>query len=960
MKNKNYLRKILPMLCMVFGSVLMYAQGTISGMVTDEAGEPLIGANIIVQGTTDGTVTDFDGTYSFSTSQSFPLTLEVSFTGFSSQEIEVASPTSDLNIIMTAGVLIGEDVVISASRKREKVQEAPASISVLSARKLEGSPQVNPTRNLVNTPGVQIQQQSAGSMNIEMRASAGVFGTSVFPIKDYRSLVGPGIGTFTSGAAGLNNVDLQRIEVVRGPGSALYGPGVTSGVVHFITKNPIDFPGTTVQLYGGEGNSYGFALRHAGTTDSKKFGYKVNAAYDRGDEFKLDGSEGTVGADGSFTRQLDKFRSTIVRPAVTNSRVDQTQPGKTLITLEPDENGNVMADNFKAFSTDLTLEFRPQDDLSFTLAGGFIQSSGVFYNDLGEGLAQAKEVWTQARMQKGGLFAQVFYVDNDGGAEDRPTFLYQTGNMASVARKQLEGQVQYNFQTDFLNADWTAGADYRSAISDSKSLTYGSREDDDDYGIIGGYLQGKFGLSDKLDLVLAGRYDTFSFLDQSSFSPRAALVYKASPKHTFRASFNRASRPPSALELAIDFPVNAPVPGVFDFWHVGQKEQHNFDNNNGIEFLNQNVVAAGIAAALGIDAARLLPLAQLLPDNLPASLLGTGGLSNDMIHQFAAGTLLATMQANGIPAPLIAGMQQFLEANAITGNNGLFYGVNVFEANAPLNELIPTNKPVLNISNTLEVGYKGLFGDKLGISLDIYRITSKGFSDFTQIAPLITLQGADVSAFNALSQQIAGFLIQNGVPQESAVALAGAYGTTANLIPNFYGTGTVESNLVPQGDGILHVATGYRIYPDAELTYWGSDLGLEYFVNNNLSLFGNYSWVNENVFDGEDLGEGADSPLSFALNAPKHKFRLGLNYSSPSGFRGNLSFQHDDSFMASVGQFSGPTDEKNLVDAGIGYKFDNGLSIDLTATNLFDQKYRTFRNMPMIRRRVLGKLTYSF
>ena len=61
---------------------------------------------------------------------------------------------------------------------------------------------------------------------------------------DYRSLVGPGIGTFQSDQSGISRIDLERIEVVRGPGSALYGPGVTSGVIHFITKNPIDHPGT--------------------------------------------------------------------------------------------------------------------------------------------------------------------------------------------------------------------------------------------------------------------------------------------------------------------------------------------------------------------------------------------------------------------------------------------------------------------------------------------------------------------------------------------------------------------------------------------------------------------------------------------------------------------------------------------------------------------------------------------
>ena len=117
-------------------------------------------------------------------------------------------------------------------------------------------------------------------------------------------------------------------------------------------------------------------------------------------------------------------------------------------------------------------------------------------------------------MQKGGLFAQVFYVNNDGGTQDNPTFLYQTGNEKHlVARQQLEGQLQYNFSVPvLLNADFTAGIDFRQAINDTENLVYGRNERDDDYRIFGTYLQGKFELGKKLDLVLAGRFDTFNFL----------------------------------------------------------------------------------------------------------------------------------------------------------------------------------------------------------------------------------------------------------------------------------------------------------------------------------------------------------------------------------------------------------------------------------------------------------------
>ncbi len=947
---------------LLLSTVALQAQTTISGVIMDaELNEPLIGANVIIIGTTIGASTDLDGAYSITSEQPLPWNLEVSYTGFSPKTITVTGSNPSLNVNLAASALIGQEVVVSASRRREKVQEAPASVSVLSAKKLLGTPQTDATRNLINVPGVQIQQQSASRINIAMRGGSGLFGTSAFPIKDYRSLVGPGLGTFASDASGISNIDLDRIEVVRGAGSALYGPGVTSGVVHFITKNPIDHPGTTLQVYGGELNTFGGAIRHA-TKVSDKFGFKVNVIYNRGDEFTLDGSEGTFAADGTFTSQFDKFQTTIKKPALTAAgNVDDKAAGTTLLNLERRADGNVMQDDFWNMGSDITLEFRPQDDLSITVAGGMNQASSVFYNDLGEGLSQLTEFWGQARIQKGGFFAQFFTVNNNGGTDEKPTFLYQTGNKSPVGRKQYEAQLQYNFDVpSLLDANFTFGVDYRLAQSDTEGLVYGRNENDDDFNIVGTYLQGKFALAQKLDLVLAGRFDKFNVPDESAFSPRAAIVFKAHPKHTFRASYNQASFSPTALTWNIDFPVNSPVPGFFDFWLSGQRNVQSFDNATSIEFLNHNVTAAGISAATGIPIETLAPLAGALPQELPKGLLGTGGLTNEFVHTFAAGSLQGAMEALGLGGfiPAIAPIL----ADAPTGNNGVFIGVNAFEAPGSAgfinNNLTNTIVGKIGSVKTYEIGYSGLLGDKMGASLDFYRITSRGGSDFTAIAPLIGLQNFSQDPFVAKAGELIAALAGAGLPVENATALVSqAYGGTAALIPNFYGTGTVESDQVPQGDGIVHVAAGYRIF-DAPYTRYGADLGLNYYVNDKLSFFGNYSWLNDTQFE-RSQGDGSEPFLAF-INSPANKFRLGFNYGAEFGFRSNLSFQHDDEFVASVGQYSGLVQAKNLVDAGVGYVFNNGLALDLTAQNLFDNEYRAFANMPLIGRRVLGKLTYNF
>lgn len=945
---------------LVFATFMLNAQNTISGTVTDaETGEPLIGTNILLSGTATGTTTDLDGKFSISNDAPFPWTLDVSYTGYASQEIEVTSASSTIAIQLQPGAVIGQEVVISASRRREKVQEAPASITVLSARKLEASPNDNPVRNLINAPGVTIQQQSAARINIQLRGDGGLFGSASFPILDYRSLVGPGLGTFDNLNSPLNNIDIERIEVVRGPGSALYGPGVTSGVVHFISKSPIDKPGSTIQLIGGELSTFGVAARHA-TKVSDKFGFKINAVYKRGNEFTLDPD------DERDAQQIALFQPTVSEPAVTNGVVDATKAGRQLLDqndLDPDGDGNFMQDFWNQTVLTAAFEFRPQDDLSVNIAGGFNNASAVFYNSQGEGLSQATETWAQARMQKGGFFAQAFYLRNNGGTDKKPTFLYQTGNITTINREQLEAQLQYNFDLpNFLNSNWTAGFDYRSSIADTRNFVYGRNEEDDDFGIAGLYLQTKLELDKKLDLVLAARGDRFNFTNENAFSPRAVLVYKPSTTHTMRFGYNQAWGAPSQLQVNIDFPVSSPVPGAFDIWLLGNKEAQTFAANPEIKWNG------------------LLPFPNV-PVGTPGMPLGfvqgavTAAAGADILGAVAQGLIAQ----NAAFEALIPGINAFLTnpANFADGTTGTLLGINLFNQQPLGTSSAPA--AALRKETTWEFGYKGLIANKLAVSLDIYNREIDGATLFTAISPSYGLLGLDQMGTDlgaGVAAKLTPFLIEQLKPLEpglpasaeviaAQIAAAYAAGYTAGgnafadgiaPLANGFILGAVETQQLPD-NGVTHVAAGYRTFE--EYSYTGVDFGLEYYVDADLSFFGNYSYISENIFNPVIRGTDGDTEMT-SISAPKNKFRLGANYAPELGFRANLAFQHDDTYTVFLGQFSGETDVRNLVDLGIGYKFDNGLSIDLSAQNLFNTEYRYFPGFPKIGRRTLATLTYTF
>jgi len=961
---------ILLLSIMCFG---LSAQTTIRGVVTDDnTGEVLIGANVLLAGTAEGTITDFDGTFEINTSQSLPVELEISYTGYTSKTMTATSANVG-NISLMEGLLLTDEIVVSASRRREKIQEAPASISVISARKMAATPATNPARQMLSMPGVTIQQQSAERINIQLRGDGGLFGSASFPIIDYRSLSGPGLGTFDSNNSPLSNIDLQRIEVVRGPGSALYGPGVTSGVVHFITKSAIDMPGTTVELMGGELNTFGGTIRHA-TKVSDKFGFKINASYRKGGEFTLDPN------DPQDALQIAKFSRTVSNPAIVGGIVDATGQGTQLLSeadLDPDGDGNMMQDFWQSDMLNATFEFRPQDDLSVVLTGGTNSGSAVFYNSQGEGLSQAREFYGQARIQKGGLFAQAFILNNNGGTDDKPTWLYQTGNTTGIKRTQTEAQVQYNFDVpSLLNSNFTAGVDYRNSTADTGNSVYGREEDDDDFGIVGAYLQGKFALGDKLDLVLAGRFDKFNFLDETAFQPRAVLVYKPSPRHTFRGGFNKAVGAPSQLQVNIDFPVRV-LPGM-DIWLTGNKRETTFNNgqivfNNLLGLPSLPLGTPGMPNAYTFGAVNAGVQAQLVPGLI-------GNLTPGIEQQLLAAGLPADQAAATAMAQAtqIAGaIQGYINdpVNTPQGTTGQFVGINLFNGQPLGVQDAPSAS--LRYEDTWEVGYKGLIGDKLGVMVDVYNKTINGATLFTAISPGYTLGGIE-----SLGAGLAGAVATPGLREfmfnlfggaanpaagPTADALLGAIGGAYSAGGDAFVAGikplsdnailaTVPADSAPQ-NGVTHLAAGYRTFED--FSYTGVDAGLEYYVSQDLSLFTNYSYISKNIFN-PIIKDSDGVTEQTSIGAPLNKWRAGFTYAPEFGWRGNAAFQHDPTYEVFQGDFSGDTEERNLVDAGVGYRFDNGLALDVTAQNLFDTEYRFYPNFPKLGRRVIGKLTYTF
>ena len=125
--------------------------------------------NVIIKGSSQGTTTDFEGNFNLATDQ-LPTVVLVSYTGFKTQEITIDSSDANVSITLEDDFASLDEVIISASRRSEKVIDAVAAVSLISTRNVESAPVSGDVVNLMrNLPGLSLVQNGAGESNVELR-----------------------------------------------------------------------------------------------------------------------------------------------------------------------------------------------------------------------------------------------------------------------------------------------------------------------------------------------------------------------------------------------------------------------------------------------------------------------------------------------------------------------------------------------------------------------------------------------------------------------------------------------------------------------------------------------------------------------------------------------------------------------------------------------------------------------
>ncbi|MGN8069966.1 TonB-dependent receptor [Mucilaginibacter sp. 22184] len=293
----NSLRLIV--LFLLLTPAISYAQlnGSyiLSGQVKDDHGQPLVGTTVSIKGTTNKTATDSTGKFALTTSAKLPYTLIFSAVGFQPQEFYIKNANSALNIQLTSQSLLINEVVVTASRKEEKLLRSPVAIEKLSINALKQSPGPSFYDALENVKGVQM---TTTSITLKVPNTRGFNSPNNFrfmQLVDGVDMQSATLGVPLGNAIGPTELDIASIEITPGAAAALYGTNAINGLSNLFTKDPFKYQGLSFyhrQALNHVGND---ALGASSLTEdalrfakafNDKFAFKVNFSYLQGTDWQ--------------------------------------------------------------------------------------------------------------------------------------------------------------------------------------------------------------------------------------------------------------------------------------------------------------------------------------------------------------------------------------------------------------------------------------------------------------------------------------------------------------------------------------------------------------------------------------------------------------------------------------------------------------------------------------------------
>ena len=514
---------------------LLAANGRITGHITRADGSGIGGVIVQVVELSRAVTTEADGGFTLDVpAGTYTLNFVAGDQAATESVTVTGGQTATVNKQVDWRLSIAETITVySASRRTERVVEAPAAVPVIAPEQIEAVAASGQAPRIVESaPGVDFTQSGLYDTNFNARGFNSSLNRRILTLIDGRDPAIAFLGAQEWAAVSFPLDEMQSVELIRGPGSALYGANAFSGVLNMTTKLPKDSPGGRLLLSAGDLNTRRADFRHGGALGGEWY-YRVVGGYQQSDDFARSRTTvadyGTLctasGQTGCLPREARPLALDEVNVKFGGLRFDKHFENTSVLTLE----GGYATLEGPVFQTGIgrvqvTDVERPWARVNYNLP----HWNAVAYYD-------ARRADNQIALASGaGLYEDSSNIHGE----------LQTNWDFLQSRVRVVGGVAYNNQ----EVDTANPAGVQTLMAEAKDETQQSA-----------FGQLEFDVTNRLKLVGAARWDD-STLHEAQFSPKGAVVFSINQNHTLRYGYNEAFQRPNYSELFLTAPAGAPVP----------------------------------------------------------------------------------------------------------------------------------------------------------------------------------------------------------------------------------------------------------------------------------------------------------------------------------------------------------------------------------------------------------------
>ncbi len=901
-------------------------QTTLKGFVLDaNNNEAIIGANVIISGTTTGTITDWDGSFEFTTDEAPPLSLTISYIGYANQDV-IVNDLSEIKIMMAESTTIIEEIVVKGQRVSDEQKKAPLTIESLDILSIKETPSSNFYQGLGSLKDVDLTTASIGFTIINTRGF-----NSTSPVRSLQIIDGidnqsPGLNFSLGNFLGASELDIKKVDLIVGASTAYYGPNAFNGVLSMETKNPFVLRGLSARLKVAERNLFETSLRWADSFTNKDgkpwMAYKLNFFNLRADDWEadnfnpVDDSEVTSGNPGRFdavNTYGDEFNRTANIPGI-----------GTYFRNGYQENDLVDYDT-KNTKASAALHFRLNPDEEFEsseliIGSSFGAGTTVYQGDNRFSLRNIKFFQHKAELKKEGSYFLRLYATHENAGDSYDPFF------TALKLQEASGDdVEWN--TAYLNY-WSL-----NIVNKIESLE-GFPKISQFPGDPDGFRMAKESFLTTIDdsLVVWHQETLDNTLNANTVVGTSAFLQPGTPE--FEEEFNNITSRLANSEGGTKFFSKSALIHLH-----GEKE---------INDVHQGDKVSDLDFRLGANA-RLY-----MPNSMGSILLDTNGVNiNTYEYGLYGGSTLGLVEDKlRLSATLRLDKHQNFNyllspaASAVwTPSENNFLRLSFSSA--------IRNPRLVDQYLNYNVGPAILLGNISGVK-DL--VTVESFVDLLNTGNTDTLEYFDIAPIRP--EKVQTFEVGYRTTLFDALFVDMSY--YYSRYKDFIGFQLGIDQFVPEGSTIPTRVQAFRVSANAtdRVTTQGYSLGLSYYFAKYFLLKGNFSW--------NRLNTATDDPIIPAFNTPEYKYNVSLSGrdlnigSVPFGFSINYKWIEGFIFEGSP-QFTGLIPTYDLIDAQVNFNLESvNTTIKIGASNVLNNKNFQTYGGPRIGRMAYISATYEW